>query len=235
MRSNQKRKKRKVEKNPFSGFPQPQLELDNQPSPLAVSQVLPSDSPPPHSFPSRPLEPLMHKNRLQEFAQRSSIPLPVYQTFNEGSPHAPRFRSNLVVDGICYTSRSTFSHRKAAEQDVAKYALECISKKLKDEGCPLIREDTVFCKSILNEFAVKMKLEMPTYNTIQSEGLLPLFVSSLVFNGVKYSGETGRNKKEAEQLAARAVILSLLGIFLSLFVLKNVYTYDMISGHILAK
>ncbi|XVF16406.1 hypothetical protein REPUB_Repub10bG0028400 [Reevesia pubescens] len=162
----------------------------------------------------------MHKNRLQEFAQRSSIPLPVYQTFNEGSPHAPRFRSNLVVDGICYTSRSTFSHRKAAEQDVAKYALECISKKLKDEGCPLIREDTVFCKSILNEFAVKMKLEMPTYNTIQSEGLLPLFVSSLVFNGVKYSGETGRNKKEAEQLAARAVILSLLedpthGTFLS--------------------
>ncbi|XWS75561.1 hypothetical protein CRYUN_Cryun01aG0100900 [Craigia yunnanensis] len=162
----------------------------------------------------------MHKNRLQEFTQRSSLPLPVYQTFNEGSLHAPRFKSTVLVDGISYISVDTFSHRKAAEQDVAKYALECISKKLKDEGSPLIREDTVFCKSILNEFAVKMNLEKPTYNTIQSEGLLPLFVSSMVFNGVTYSGETGRNKKEAEQLGARAVILSLLddpryGTFLS--------------------
>ncbi|XWS30809.1 hypothetical protein CRYUN_Cryun23aG0021800 [Craigia yunnanensis] len=163
-----------------------------------------------HCFCLGPQEPLMHKNRLQEFSQRSSIPLPVYQTFNEGSLHPPKFRSTVLVDGISYTSVNTFSHRKAAEQDVAKYALECISKKLKDEGCPLIREDTVLCKSILNEFAVKMNLEMPTYNTIQSGGLLPLFVSYLVFNGVTYSGETGRNKKEAEQLAARAAILSLL-------------------------
>ena len=82
----------------------------------------------------------MHKNRLQEFCQRSSIPLPVYQTFNEGSLHAPRFKSTVLVDGISYVSVDTFSHRKAAEQDVAKYALECISKKLKDEGSPLIRE-----------------------------------------------------------------------------------------------
>ncbi|XP_021296460.1 double-stranded RNA-binding protein 4-like isoform X2 [Herrania umbratica] len=170
--------------------------------------------------PSRAPEPLMHKNRLQEHTQRSSIPLPVYQTTNEGSLHAPRFRSTVVVDGTSYSSPDTFSHRKAAEQDAAKVALECITKKIKDEGCPIIREDTVFCKSILNEFAVKMNMEMPSYDTIQSEGLIPLFVSSLVFNGVTYSGKTGRNKKEAEQLAARATLLSLLddsryGTFLS--------------------
>ena len=57
-----------------------------------------------------------------------------------------------------------------------------------------------------------MSLEKPTYKTIQPEGLLPVFVSSLVFNGVTYTGEPGRNKKEAEQLAARAVILSISGI-----------------------
>ncbi|MFQ6654755.1 hypothetical protein Gotur_025603 [Gossypium turneri] len=55
-----------------------------------------------------------------------------------------------------------------------------------------------------------MNLEMPTYNTIQSGGVLPLFVSTLVFNGATYRGETGRNKKEAEQLAARVVIQALL-------------------------
>lgn len=83
---------------------------------------------------------LMHKNRLQEYAQRSAIPLPIYQTVNEGSPHAPRFRSTVVIDGAIYKSVKTFSHRKAAEQDVAKYALQCISQKIKDEGCPLIVE-----------------------------------------------------------------------------------------------
>lgn len=72
----------------------------------------------------------------------------------------------------------------------------------------------MFCKSILHEFAVKMNLEMPTYNTIQPQGLLPVFISSLVFNGEMYTGEAGRNKKEAEQLAARAVILSILGMLI---------------------
>lgn len=77
-----------------------------------------------------------------------------------------------------------------------------------------IVQDTVFCKSILNEYATKMNLEKPTYttrSTIQPKGLLPVFISSLVFNGVNYTGEVGRNKKEAEQLAARAVILSIFG------------------------
>uniref|UniRef100_A0A5B7AKU4 Putative double-stranded RNA-binding protein 4 isoform X3 n=2 Tax=Davidia involucrata TaxID=16924 RepID=A0A5B7AKU4_DAVIN len=156
-------------------------------------------------------EHLLYKNRLQEYTHRSAIPLPIYQTINEGAQHAPKFRSTVLVDGSYYTSLNTFSHRKAAEQDVAKVALDGISQKRKDEGCPLIHEDTVFCKSILNEYAVKINLEKPTYTTIQWEGLLPVFVSSLVFNGVTYTGDAGRNKKEAEQLAARAVILSILG------------------------
>ena len=73
----------------------------------------------------------------------------------------------------------------------------------------------VLCKSILNEFAIKMNLEKPTYNTAQpeSKGLLPVFSSSLNFNGISYTGGHGRNKKEAEQLATQAVIISLLGIF----------------------
>ncbi|KAK2652434.1 hypothetical protein Ddye_012290 [Dipteronia dyeriana] len=161
--------------------------------------------------PSRLLEHLMHKNRLQEYAQRSSIALPIYQTVNEGYQHAPRFRATVLVDGETYTSSNTYSHRKAAEQDVAKLALECISKKIKDEGSPLIIEDAIYCKSILNEFAVKMTLQRPTYNTIQPEGSLPAFISYLVFNDVTYTGEVGKSKKEAEQLAARAVIRSLLG------------------------
>ncbi|XVE78235.1 hypothetical protein DITRI_Ditri13aG0128200 [Diplodiscus trichospermus] len=165
-----------------------------------------------HKQLKNPAESLMYKNRLQEFTQRSSIPLPVYQTSNEGPSHAPKFRSKVIVDGSCYVSGETRAYRKEAEEDVARHALECIAKKIKDNGFPVILEDTLFCRSILNEFAVKMNMKMPNYNdTIQVEGLLPIFVSSVVFNGVTYSGETGRSKKEAEQLAARAAIVSLLG------------------------
>ncbi|KAI9160167.1 hypothetical protein LWI28_005696 [Acer negundo] len=211
--------------NPLPAQAQPQLQLQLQLPPLCRDAPAPAPVPVPSPstprasavaasssmVPSRLLEHLMHKNRLQEYAQRSSIALPIYQTVNEGYQHAPRFRATVLVDGETYTSSNTYSHRKAAEQDVAKLALECISKKIKDEGSPLIIEDAIYCKSILNEFAVKMTLERPTYNTIQPEGSLPAFISYLVFNDVTYTGEVGKSKKEAEQLAARAVIRSLLG------------------------
>lgn len=194
-------------------FPQSKLEPEPQLSAPLQPQQRPSTSAVPSSS-SRLPEQLMYKNRLQEYAQRSAIQLPMYKTVNEGSQHAPKFRSTVVVDGQIYTSSNTFLQRKIAEQDVSKLALEHISKKIKDERCPLtplICENTVFCKSILNEFAVKMNLQKPIYNTVQTEGLPPVFISSLVFDGVCYDGEPGRNKKEAEQLAARAVILSHLG------------------------
>ncbi|KAJ6735121.1 DOUBLE-STRANDED RNA-BINDING PROTEIN 4 [Salix purpurea] len=127
----------------------------------------------------------MYKNRLQEYTQKSSLQLPVYQTFNEGPAHMPRFRSTVWVDGAQYTSQKTFLHRKAAEQDAANLALESILKRVKDEECPLLDAETVFCKSILNEFAVKVNREKPTYNSVQLPGPLPIFTSTLVFDGSK--------------------------------------------------
>ncbi|KAF5741802.1 double-stranded RNA-binding protein 4 isoform X3 [Tripterygium wilfordii] len=174
---------------------------------LSLAPVAAPDSSSPASNPQQ----IKHKNRLQEYTQRACLPLPIYQTVNLGSQHEPKFWSTVLVDGATYSSSNTFSHRKAAEQDAARLALEFIPEKIKFEGPPIICEDTTFCKSILNEYAVKMNLDMPAYNTVQPHGSLPSFVSSLVFNGVSYTGNTGKNKKEAEQLAARAVILSLLG------------------------
>ncbi|XP_050261148.1 double-stranded RNA-binding protein 4-like isoform X5 [Quercus robur] len=197
--------------------PQPQPLLQPQPQPLLQPQPQPqpqsTSTSAAQSSSSRLSEPVMHKNRLQEYTQRLGIQMPMYKTRNEGMQHAPKFRSTVEVDGCIYTSPNTFSLRKTAEQDVAKLALEHILKKIKDEGCPHIHEDKIFCKSILNEFAVKMNLEKPTYNTVklEREGFLPVFMSTLVFNGLYHTGELGRNKKEAEQLAARAVIISLLG------------------------
>ncbi|CAL5415544.1 unnamed protein product [Camellia sinensis] len=150
-----------------------------------------------------PPELAMYKNRLEEYTQKSSIPLPVYETINEGGvPHEPRFRSTVQVDGASYTSHDVFSQRKET--------VFCKS---------ILHEFPVFCKSILSEYAVKMHLEKPTCNTTRSVGLLPLRVSALVFNSVTYTGEAGKNK-EAEQLAARKVVLSILGIIPSALTYK---------------
>ncbi|KAJ1380297.1 Double-stranded RNA-binding domain, partial [Sesbania bispinosa] len=80
------------------------------------------------------------KNRLQELAQKSSIALPLYQTINEGDQHAPKYRSTVFVDGVSYTSQLTFPQRKAAEQEVARLALESLPKKIRDEGHSLVSE-----------------------------------------------------------------------------------------------
>ncbi|XP_058180139.1 double-stranded RNA-binding protein 4-like [Rhododendron vialii] len=154
---------------------------------------------------------LMHKNQLQEHTQKLGLPAPVYQSTNEGFPHAPKFRSAVLVDGKEYVSKQMYSHKKEAEQEVAKYAFDCIMRRIKDERCKLIHQDTVFCKSILLEFATKMNLTPPIYTTPPSENPQPVFVSSLVFDGKTYTGEVAKSKKVAEQLAARSAIQSLLG------------------------
>ena len=62
---------------------------------------------------------------------------PIYQTMCERPSNALRFRSTVEVDGMTYTSPNTFlpkKKKKTAEQDVAKVALDHISKRIRDEG-----------------------------------------------------------------------------------------------------
>lgn len=80
------------------------------------------------------------KNKLQEYTQKAPTQLPVYQTVNEGTQHAPQFRCTVLVDGTYYKSPNTFPQRKGAEQDAARVALDDINQKIKDDGRPLICE-----------------------------------------------------------------------------------------------
>lgn len=59
-----------------------------------------------------------------------------------------------------------------------------------------------------------MHFDNPTFDTTPTcipDALVPTFKSVVTFNGKSYTGEPGQSKKEAERLAARAAILSLLG------------------------
>lgn len=57
----------------------------------------------------------MHNNSLQEFAQKSNIALPVYETINEGQQHAPKFRSTRSMMLESYRSLYMF-HIDACRQ-----------------------------------------------------------------------------------------------------------------------
>ncbi|KMT19942.1 hypothetical protein BVRB_1g009890 isoform A [Beta vulgaris subsp. vulgaris] len=86
-----------------------------------------------------------------------------------------------------------------------------------------LTNDKMLCKSVLHEFAAKMNMEKPKYDTVEVEVLLTVFTSSLVFNGMKYTGEPSISKIEAEQLAARAAILSILASNLITNVVSEVH------------
>ncbi|XP_048135653.1 double-stranded RNA-binding protein 4-like [Rhodamnia argentea] len=201
----------------LSEFSQPDIPLAILAQALAPPSTQAQVSCPPSCVP----EHVMYKNRLQEYTQKTMVHSPIYNTINEGSQHAPRYRSTVFVDGKSFTCPNTFPQKKEAEQNVAQIALDLLSQMMKDEGCPLIHEDAVFCKSILNEYAAKMNMEMPNYTTIQPQGAVPVFISSLVFNGVTCTGGLGTSKKEAERLAARAAIQSLYDDSKSKMVLLN--------------
>lgn len=215
------------------GSPISQLQLPNPPPPSALAPPVP---PPPPALPS-PANPdtrLMHKNRLQEYTQRACLRMPVYQTLMEGTSKQPRFRSTVWVEGDRYVTPDAFPTRKSAEQEVARIALEAILEKAKIVGFPLILQDNVACKSTLHEYAARMNLRLPTYRTLKQEGLIPVFRSTVDFNGVSTEGDSGRTKKEAEQLAARAVILSLLGdptsaLFISEIIKSKLRLYDALN------
>jgi len=63
----------------------------------------------------------------------------------------------------------------------------------------------------LHDYAGKLNVEKPKYNTVQLAEPQPLFVSTVTFNGTQYTGTTARSKKIAEQLAARHAIMTMLG------------------------
>jgi len=58
----------------------------------------------------------------------------------EGQDHVPKFRSTVWVTEMGYASQSTFSQKKAAEQDAARVALEGMLQRTRDEGLSLVNQ-----------------------------------------------------------------------------------------------
>ncbi|KAK1433203.1 hypothetical protein QVD17_10111 [Tagetes erecta] len=195
--------------------------LPAQPLPKNYQSIgltsIPASQPPPenahcssHPIAAGSKPHMLYKCLLIQLTQKLKKQPPLYRTQNEGSDHIPRFRSTVCVDGVSYTSSSTFKQRKMSEMDVSKVAYIAVTEKAKTDALHFIQEDKISCKAIMAEFAAKKNVRRPIYETAQLEAAIPVFRSNMLFNGVSYVGDNGKNKKESEQLVARSVIIKYL-------------------------
>lgn len=153
----------------------------------------------------------MHKNQLQELAQRSCFNLPSYACIREGPDHAPRFKATVAFNGETFESPNFCSTLRQAEHAAAEVALNTLSKRGPTQSLAArILDETGVCKNLLQETAQRAGIRLPTYTTIRSgPGHLPLFTSSVEIAGMSFAGEPAKTKKQAEKNAAMAAWASL--------------------------
>ncbi|GAV66846.1 dsrm domain-containing protein [Cephalotus follicularis] len=152
------------------------------------------------------------KSRLQEYAQKTGITTPVYETIKEGPSHQPCFRSTVIVNDVRYDSLPGFFNRKAAEQSAAEVALVDLTKFGEVNDCisqPI--QETGLCKNLLQEYAQKMNYAIPLYQCQREEvpGRVPHFSCTVEIGGIRYIGAAAKTKKEAEIKAARTALLAI--------------------------
>ncbi|OVA00881.1 Double-stranded RNA-binding domain [Macleaya cordata] len=140
----------------------------------------------------------LHKNLLQNYAQRRNLSLPVYSCVREGPPHAVRFKANVTVDEQTFEGPEFCRTLKEAEHAAARVALTSLSHDVS-----FYQDDTGFYKNLLQDFLRKEGLSLPTYKTNSSgSSHLPIFTSTVEI-GVDVFQGIAKTKKQAEMNAAK--------------------------------
>ncbi|KAL3338335.1 hypothetical protein AABB24_030468 [Solanum stoloniferum] len=133
----------------------------------------------------------MYKNQLQELAQRSCFNLPSYTCIREGPDHAPRFKATVNFNGEVFESPNYCSTLRQAEHSAAE-------------------DETGVYKNLLQEVSQRVGASLPAYTAFRSGlGHLPVFTCTVELAGVTFTGESAKNKKQAEKNAAMAAWSSL--------------------------
>lgn len=73
------------------------------------------------------------KSLLQEYTQKSSLPLPIYRSEGSGKLHSPTYICTVEVSGIQYTGGAA-STKKEAEMKASRVALQALEAQAHDSG-----------------------------------------------------------------------------------------------------
>ncbi|KAG5631815.1 hypothetical protein H5410_003532 [Solanum commersonii] len=146
----------------------------------------------------------LYKSRLQHYAQKQNLTLPVYSSELDGPPHAHCFRSKVTVDGVTYETQEFFSTLKEAEHAAAKVAFESLA--LNDT-----QEDEGLYKTLLQELAQKEALLFPVYDTARTgPPHAPVFRSMVEVGDGTFQGQEAKTKKQAEMNVAKVAYNALV-------------------------
>lgn len=153
----------------------------------------------------------MHKNQLQELAQRSCFNLPSYACIREGPDHAPRFKATVNFNGETFESPTFCATLRQAEHAAAEVALDVLSKKGPSKALAArVLDETGIYKNLLQETAHRAGLKLPVYSTVRSASShVPAFSSTVELAGMSFTGELAKTKKQAQKNAAMAAWSSL--------------------------
>ncbi|KAH9297560.1 hypothetical protein KI387_029242, partial [Taxus chinensis] len=155
---------------------------------------------------------LLFKSQLQEYAQKASLSAPVYDTVKEGPPHVPNFKASVIVNGVKYESPDGFRNRKTAEHAAAQIALQELHKVANGGHVTVTNPvyETGLCKNLLQEYAQKMSLPVPSYKCAkEGDGHAASFTSTVEIAGICYQGGPAKSKKGAEIKAARTALTAI--------------------------
>lgn len=134
----------------------------------------------------------MFKNRLQEYAQKNSLPLPLYEVVNEGQDHLPQFKCTVIINGAKYESLPGFTNKKASQNAAAKAAVE----DLESQGLIVEFKEKMRPKGILAEVVTRKNMPPPSYRFTRT------YTATVVVNGVSYTGGLSNNQRDAQNKAA---------------------------------
>ncbi|KAL4342121.1 hypothetical protein GQ457_08G000900 [Hibiscus cannabinus] len=153
----------------------------------------------------------MYKNQLQELAQRSCFNLPSYTCIREGPDHAPRFKATVNFNGETFENPHYCSTLRQAEHSAAEVALHSLSNRGPSHSLAArILDETGVYKNLLQEISQRVGAPLPHYTTFRSGlGHLPVFTGTVELAGITFTGESAKNKKQAEKNAAMAAWTSL--------------------------
>ena len=113
-----------------------------------------------------------------------------------------------ATNGVRYDSPTAFRNRKTAEHAAAQVALQELGKAANGAGdIPNPVFESGLCKNLLQEYAQKLNLPVPSYCCEKAgEGHTSIFISTVEIAGISYVGGPAKNKKTAKIKAARTAL-----------------------------
>lgn len=150
------------------------------------------------------------KKKLQIFAERKDLALPVYHVEKEG-PLTPCVKATVNIGENCFVTQGMYKTSEEAEDAAAQIALLSLSTEA-------LQEDPLSYKNLLQELTREKRFFLPMYTTIVSgKPHNQTFISSVEIEGEIFRGAEAKSKKVADLNAAKAAYTAFIERKLALF------------------